>query len=97
MQTALLILSIGAFPLLFSLGAWKCYALYLAIQDRIRTRCEADARRELRADVEHCMKFVRGNDDPNLIMQALRNLLEGEGFVQGGEFRVEYMKLKEGK
>lgn len=97
MQTALLILSIGASVFLLGAGSWKLFHLYLAIQDRVRTRCEADARRELRADVEHCMQFVRGNDDPNLILQALRNLLDGEGFVRGAQFRAEYMKLKEGK
>lgn len=97
MQAALIILDIGLGLLLFAMGVAKLFQLYMLVQDRVRTRCEADARMELRADVEHCMKFVRGNDDPNLIMQALRNLLEGEGFVQGGEFRVEYMKLKEGK
>ncbi len=70
---------------------------YLAIQDRIRTRCEADARRELRDDIEHCMSFVRGNDDPNLLMQALCDMLDEGGCVRGGEFRAEYTRLREGK
>jgi hypothetical protein len=95
MQTALIILSIGISALLFGIGAWKCFTLYLTIQDRMRSRCEADARQEIRADVEECLRFVRGDEDPRLALRALQNLLDGGEFIQGSEFRAEYLRLKQ--